>query len=200
MMHPFFEEIQKYPELASEVNFELTKLPEPYVGKRKIKAILLGADPTNDGTKEEKGLIRFDTVFGINSKYEDDFFGPQKRNLESLGISKDNLFIQNVCRNYFTEQTSKNKNWNQVAELWIKYLKAGLKEFHKLPILVTAEKVMRAITHNSYKADDLYTYSERFLPIWSENLRGEVYPLYRNHTYQLSIHPEYTKFLKKILS
>ena len=53
--HPFFEEIINYPDLVTFCNMEITELPQAYIGKGEIKAILLGADPTNNGIKTNKG-------------------------------------------------------------------------------------------------------------------------------------------------
>lgn len=201
-MHSFFNEIKKCSELFQEIRFDLTELPVPYVGKNKIKAILLGADPTNNGIKTDKGLKALETVFGIESDYEKFFFGPQMINLNALKISKDDLFIQNVCRNYFVKQTGNNKKWNAVAELWIKYLKEEIDEYPDIPIMVTAEKIIKVLTKTTVKARDLYDYPEKHLPIYSESLQREVYPLYRHPSYYLSnkSHSDYRNFLRKKLS
>lgn len=51
--HPFFEEIKDYPDFVPGCNPEITELPEPYIGTQEIKAILLGADPTNNKNKKQ---------------------------------------------------------------------------------------------------------------------------------------------------
>lgn len=200
-MHPFFNEIKNYPNLSQEIRFDLTDLPDPYIG-RKIKAILLGADPTNNGIKTDKGLKQLATVFGIDSEYEKFFFGPQLTNLRALEISKDNLFIQNVCRNYFINQTGRNKKWNMVAELWIKYLKEDIDEYPNIPILITAEKILKVLTKTTVKASDLYNNPEEHLPLWSESLQRDIYPLYRHPNYYLSnkSNSDYRNYLRKKLS
>ena len=66
-MHSFLSEIKKYPDLAKGIRFDMTELPDSYIGKNRIKAILLGADPTNYGIKDKPGLIKLKTVFGIDS-------------------------------------------------------------------------------------------------------------------------------------
>lgn len=196
-MHPFFLEIKKYSELASSVDFKYTTLPEPYHGKNKIKAILLGADPTNNGIKSNPGIITLDNVFGINSDYEKFFFGPQKQNLSLLNLSKDDLFIQNLCRNYFKEETAKNKEWNDIAKLWLEYLKEELTEFDKkIPILVTAEKILKVLIPNNIAAITLYRNPNKYLPFYSDFLQRNVFPLYRHPKYNLSVQQVYKNFLK----
>ncbi len=199
-MHPFFSEIKTYPELVNQIRFDLTELPEPYVGKNKIKAILLGADPTNDGIKTDKGPKQLKIVFGINSEYEKIFFAPQMINLSALEIDKDNLFIQNVCRNYFINQTGNNKKWNAIAELWLKYLKEEIDEYPDILVFVTAEKIMKVLTKTIIKARDFYNYPEKYLPLYSELVQRDVYPLYRHPNYYLSNNSTYKNFLRKKLN
>lgn len=148
-MHPFFTEIQNQPHLATYCDLNKTYLPEAYRGSEDLKAILLGADPTNNGTKDKKGLKEIKTVFGIGEYAE--FFRPQETNLKQINLDKENLYIQNVCRNYFKEETSKNKHWSEVAKLWMKYLKEELDTLDpemKLPVLATSEVIMKVLVGN----------------------------------------------------
>lgn len=195
-VHHFFTEINSFPELVKSCRLDITTLPEAYNGKNNIKSILLGADPTNKGVKNNKGIKELDTVFGISSEFERDFFSPQLTNLRHLGLAKDDLYIQNLCRNYFVEETSKNKHWNDIAQLWIKYLRQELIKHNKeLPILVTAEKILHAIVPNKISARELYIHPEKHLPFFSESLGRNVYPLFRNPKYYLSVQPTYKQFL-----
>lgn len=200
LMHPFFDEIKNYPELANQIRYDLTELPHSYEGKNKIKAILLGADPTNDGIKTDKGLKPLKTVFGIDSDYEKFFFAPQIINLNALEIDKDNFFIQNVCRNYFKDQTGNNKKWGAVAELWLKYLKEEIDMYPNIPVLITAEKIIKVLTKTTIKAKLLYDNPEKYLPLYSESLQREVYPFYRHPKYYLSNNSTYRNYLRKKLN
>ncbi len=195
-LHPFFSEIKKYPKLVNSINFDMFSLPKPYHGKNKTKAILLGADPTNNGIKTDKGLKVLETVFALNSKYEDYFFRPQKYNLSQLDISKDDLFIQNLCRNYFVDQTSKNKQWKVVAQLWLKYLKEELENFDKeIPVVCSAEKILKVLIPKDISADIFYKNPNEYLPLWSDTIERYIYPLYRCPRYYLSVQPVYKNFL-----
>jgi len=137
-------------------------------------------------------------VFGINSPYEKYFFGPQLTNLQSIGLEKDQLYIQNVCRNYFHEQTSGNKQWEEVAELWLPYLRAELKTLpREIPVLVTAEKIMKVLVPEPPKADTIYRMACMF-PFYSDIIERQVFALYRHPKYLLRKNwPEYGAFLKK---
>lgn len=184
--HPFFSEINNYPKLKPACRFDITDLPKSFLGIKKTKAILLGADPTNNGIKNDPGLKKLDYVFGINSVFEQFFFNPQMVNLKAINLSKDDLFIQNVCCNYFVEQTSGNKFWKETAKLWLPYLKEELSKFDKkIPVLVTAEKILGLFYHDVPSATEIY--SLEINPcFYSDYLEREIYPLYRHPKYLLS--------------
>lgn len=82
-------------------------LPKHYCcdDKDNVKAIILGCDPTN--TKKE---YEFETVFGLRNTDEDEygnlFFRDIYENLKSIGLNKSNIYVQNLCRNYFVKETS----------------------------------------------------------------------------------------------
>jgi hypothetical protein len=196
-MHPFFIEIKKYPELLPSLNENILCLPLPYRGNEKIKAILLGADPTNNGNKAKPGLKVLDTVFGIGSDFERDFFAPQKINIETIKLKLENLYIQNVCRNYFSEETSKNKKWQKFGEIWVEFLKRELDELDPgLPVLVTAEKIMKLLVPDAPGAKELYLMNTK-TPLFSEKLNRKIFPLYRNPNYFLTLNKfkEYKDYL-----
>lgn len=179
----------------------MTHLPEPYRGKNELKAILLGADPTNNGIRTNPGLKRLGKVFGINSRYEKDFFNPQKTNLSAIGLDKDDLYIQNVCRNYFMDQTSKNDGWEMIAKHWLPFLAEELSYLDiKLPVLATAEKIMKVLVPDIPPANEIYTLVKE-PTFYSTALNRVVYPLYRNKDYTLSSnYPIYRDFLKQRLN
>jgi len=200
-MHPFFIEIKKYPSFDNYCRTDLTNLPLPYNGHEKLKAILLGADPTNDGIKTDKGLKQLETVFGIGSKYEKYFFTPQLVNLKAIGLSKDNCYIQNLCRNYFTAQTAENKHWKDIANIWLPFLADELSTFDSgTPVLVTAEKIMKVLCPEVPAARDVYNKCQH-LKFFSKDLYRNVFPLYRQPTYYLSSNwPEYKDYLKQMIN
>lgn len=185
-MHPFFSEIQKYPDLLNCCNTEITNLPMAFKGSNNIKAILIGADPTNNGIRNEHGQINLQTVFGIDSKYENYFFSAQLKNINAIELEKEDLYVQNICRNYFIDQTSKNKKWNEFAKLWIKYLKEELSHIDsKVPLLITAEKIMNVLVPIVTKPRLLYEMKVD-LPISSDSIERNVLPLYRHPRYSFS--------------
>ena len=200
-MHPFFKEIQNHPKLVSHCDLSIVDLPAAYRGNGPIKAILLGADPTNNGTKDNKGLKELKTVFGIGEFME--FFRPQESNLRQIGLDKENLYIQNICRNYFKKEISKNKYWGEIAQVWFPYLKEELDKFDaakKLPVLSTSEVIMKVLVEEKV-ANPSAIYANN-LSYVSEVLGRQVYALYRHPRYSLSSDTNrlYKEFLNEVLN
>lgn len=195
-MHPFFYEVKSYPDIENVCRTDLVILPEKYVGKEKIKAILIGADPTNNGLRSS-GLIELDYVFGINSVYENIFFKIQNTNLEAISLSKENCYIQNLCRNYFTLQTTYNKYWYVTADIWKKYLKEELLALNpSIPILATSNEVFTCLTGEKKPFIRIYKLEKE--PIfYSEYLGRTVLALFRGIAYILykDNWSEYRKYL-----
>lgn len=186
IMHPFFTDIQKHPLLVEYCDLEKKELPGPYKGKNGLKAILLGADPTNSGLKKGDNPLQIKTVFGIG-EYNDVFFRPQLININAIGLNKENLYIQNVCRNYFNNETSDNKKWREIAEIWLPYLKKELNEIDQeriLPVLVTSEIIMKALVDDVCKASEVY---KNCLSYQSNVLERKIFALYRHPRYSLSL-------------
>lgn len=183
--HPFFTKIQSYPKLQEACRMDLTDLPVAYRGKNGIRAILLGADPTNGGLRNGKEQINFTTVFGIGEeKYETAFFGIHKRNLRAVGLTKDDCYIQNVCRNYFKKQTSENKMWFEAAQVWLEYLEEELSAIDpKVPVLATCGQVFKLLTNIKGPYTAFYS-GEREAGIYSKTLQRTVYPFFRGRAYQ----------------
>lgn len=185
MSHPFFTDLELQPQLQKVCRTDITSLPEAWTPSNPVKAIVLGADPTNDGVAGKRGLIELDYVFGIGHRHENPFWGAHKRNLDAVGLKKEDVFVQNICRNYFKDQTSKNKYWELAAKLWIPYLKEELQQVpNQVPILATAETIMRFLVGDVPKPEVIYQW-ERSYSFHSLKLEREVLPFYRHPQYSL---------------
>ena len=141
------------------------EIPKPfYRNKGDVKCIVLGCDPSSNLAYEKN--IGFDTVFGLSNtdynnfnKTRDDnkimykYFGMIKSNL--LKIFKDeetmlnSIYVQNLCRNYLEQETSKYniKKWKNfiISEGYIELLKDEIKQFPKVPILLTSYYLLYAL-------------------------------------------------------
>ena len=158
---------------------EAEKLPrafQPTFETGQIKAIVLGADPTNKAKN-----IRFDYVFGLSpEKPESPYFDSMRKNLAVIGLSIQDVYVQNLVQNYCTEETSKNKQWAEFAHIWKEHLKKELDDqFEKsVPVFITAGIILDVLGKKlmPYK----FHYHEANLVEPSENfLERTLIPMYR---------------------
>lgn len=195
--------IVNYPNLI-DVKFSI---PEAHpkldsFDPKSIKAIILGADPTHIVNGNP---VEIKKVFGLDLNYSPYWNGINNNIKQVEGLSVDNVYVQNVCRNYFKFETSQNKDWVTVArEYWIPFLKAELDEkFDKsIPIFITTEFILKAALNNPAKkirANELYTNCESIDK--EDNLfEREIIAFYRHFKYNLKNWPEYNSYInEKIL-
>jgi hypothetical protein len=166
--------------------------------KSKIKAFVLGADPTN---KSDHGNpVQIDTVFGIGSG-DQRYFDSILKNLEVIGLGLKDIYVQNLIHEPLEDETSKNDQWEFHAEKWLPITK---KEFdnidntNKIPVLVTAERILKFLYPEVPSAKDIYT-GNIFIPFKENLLERPIFAFYRHPTYKLSINKNYAQRLKYAL-
>jgi hypothetical protein len=168
-----------------------------------IKAVLLGCDPSNQHNRN------LEYAFGIGTKTPllKQFFTGIKNNLDEIEISLNEVYVQNLCQNYFKVETSKNPFWRLYAKIWIKYLKEELDSLaisKDTPVFLTAEDLYKALIKEGIKKQqpkELYSNLE-LVPIKAEDnyLNRPLIPLFRggHGYYDLKKWPNYTDHLKKL--
>ena len=136
---------------------------------------------------------------GLDLKYSP-YWNGINNNLKYIeGLTLDNIYVQNVCRNFFKDETSKNKHWVPFSKYWIPLLKDELdKMFDKsIPILITTEFILNAALNNpakKIKAAVIYTNCQSIEK--DDNVfEREIIPFYRHFNYNLKNWPEYNKFI-----
>lgn len=124
-------------------------IPHEYSVKSKnVKAILLGADPGNTDSNGSTGS--YTHVFDIMGRGTRSF-NSIRNNLRLAGLSKLNIYAQNLVRNYLTAEASGNAMWQFFAELWKPLLKEDLDKLDpqkQLPVFVTEECVMNVLLNS----------------------------------------------------
>ena len=185
--------VSKYGSLISVEN----SLPLEYRGTGKIKAIILGADPTHIVVGKP---IPMGMVFNLDRSNSPYWRGIRTNLSQIKGLTMDNIFVQNVCRNYFKLETSKNVFWVEIARnYWIPYLKNELdNEFPKtIPILMTTEFILNAALSNQNKIHSaLSIYTQCLYISEKDNLfNRKLFALYRHPKYSLKSWREYCEFL-----
>lgn len=167
--------------------------PKPYMGKGEIKAIVLGMDPSTDDR------IRFDTVFDLGGN-DRRYFKGIERNLNAIGLSMDNVYVQNFCQNYFTVTTYKQrKNWFRAAAVWYQYV--VMEELDKkfspdIPILSTSKLQLTTFIH-PVKENKYYYMNPEEVPMEIFFSDRRVFPFYRHWKYNLE-RPELESYKNKL--
>lgn len=180
-----------------------TEAPKPYfTNTDTIKAFVLGCDPT---AKDKQGNpLFFEYVFDI--KGDKRYFAGIKGNLRDIGLSIDDIYVQNLITNYLDAETSENKGWMKEA---VKHIESRKQEFdaidpsRKFPVFLTSEVLHRVLVLDGQKsstAADLYA-NPQFIPLKpdSNKLGRALIPLYRHSRYQLKKQKEYTARLIQIV-
>lgn len=169
--------------------------PKPYCHNiAKVKAIVLGADPSTEGK------IKFEFVFGIKSK-DKRYFGPIESNLGILGLTQDDIYVQNIIQDYLSEETSKNKEWEKIAEDWVPVLLKELDDFdpnRKIPVLVTAEIVFNFLLNSrKYSTKEIYKGEVPLSNFGNNKLHRPLIPFYRHYYYSLK-KAEWAKYAHEV--
>lgn len=191
---------------------DIVPFPKPYmIDKGQVKAIYLGCDPSN------RSNDTFEYAFalgGTNRRYNQ-FISSHQRDLNVVGLNWDDLYVQNLCRNYFQDETSKNlKLWKQAArEFWIERLYNELRIFPtSVPILLTSQYLLDVLALDGCEKlapIDFYECRQSIPVPPDKNLLGRpLIPFYRGRNprlkkwYKLSSGnwSEYCKSVKVILS
>lgn len=157
--------------------------PKPYYQDlRKVKAIILGADPSTGGK------IQFEYVFGIDSK-DNRYFASIERNLAVIGLARKDIYVQNMIQDYLIDETSKNKDWEKIAESWVPTLLKELDAFdpnRKIPVLVTAERIFNFLMDSKiYSAKEIYKGDIPLSNFETNKLNRQLIPFYRHFYYSL---------------
>jgi len=188
--------VRKYPSL---IYTGYKTVPDAHVGKSRIKAIVLGADPTHivNGVP-----VEMKKVFGLDDLHSPYWRGIG-RNLQRIdGLSMENIHVQNLCRNYFTIETSKNKHWVDIArDYWAPFLRKELDELYPggVPVLITTEFILHAILKDEKKKIPASTIYKECMPIPKEEnlLNRKIIAFYRHHYYSLE-REQWSDYVKSI--
>jgi len=160
--------------------------PLPFVGNDKIKAILLGTDPGNQVKGETKHFIK---VFGLENANTPYFtqISSNIRLLNNLGI--ENIYVQNVCKNYFNCNAYNNPHWLSIArDIWLPLLKNELDYLfdRQIPVLLSTELILNLIINDKKKIPAKFIYENQVFIFEKENyLERTLIPFYRHRNYSL---------------
>jgi len=191
-----FEIEKKFPDMYDPA----TPIPKAYGDPKKAKAIIIGADPTYIS-----GDSNFEFVFGLEEKEKSPFFRSILNSLKFIGLGFDDIYVQNLVRNHCTKETSKNKQWLEMANCWTDLLKKELDEiFPKdVHVFVTAWIILKALTDKEVlkQLSPNLIYTEcRFIKPNENELGRTIIPIFRHWKYSYKKWPNYNlEILEKYL-
>lgn len=174
-------------------------VPCEYVKKRKdVKAIILGADPSNFSNSGE--TVKIKTVFDLGGQ-DERYFRSILTNINEVGLNLKNIYVQNLVRNFMTEETAKNKLWLDFVELWKPLLKQDLDLLNpgkNIPVFATAECILNSLLNPDVKKIPAKEYFEKCIVIKPEQnfLERTIIPCFRRH-YPYKDYPAYVEHIKK---
>lgn len=176
--------------------------PKPFcINPQNVKAFVLGCDPTAFDSNGNR--LEFEYVFDLGKDQR--YFASVLKNLALLGLSLNDIYVQNLISEYQEKETTKNKHWKKAAQSYIQIRK---KEFDainpekNLPVFLTAHILYELLVNDNlkgYTAEQLYNL-EKIIPIQSGNnkLGRPLIPLFRHNKYQLKNWESYTTHLKQL--
>lgn len=176
--------------------------PKPFcLNKKTFKVFVLGADPSNFSDTGKPKVLEY--AFGILSD-EPRYFDRTLKNLNQIGLHLEDIYAQNIIQEYLKDETSKNKEWEVYAKVWLPIL---VKEFNSInptkrkPVLVTAERIMKFLVNDDFElpsARNIY-YDNRedlFIIKPEDNKLGRpIMAFYRYSMYGIERNDKYREFL-----
>ena len=133
-----------------------------------------------------------------------DYFRSIISNLNCIGLKLEDVYVQNVVRNYCVAETGKNKHWFTFAELWKPLLKEDLDKLdpeRKLPVFATAKIVLEALLiDKSKQLKPRIYYGELKYHSPEENyLERKLIPCFRHMDYPYTKWEDFNNFVKTVI-
>ena len=157
-------------------------LPSPWCENRDtVRAILLGCDPSNSHCRH----LPYVFALGADIPRFNAFKKAFEKDLLAVGLSWETVYVQNLCRNYFLKETSKNKKvWYEAAKYWIPVLREELRKFRlDIPVLLTSDVLFDVLVRNpeQYEATIDFYECRQPIPVRAEDnlLERPLIPFYR---------------------
>lgn len=122
--------------------------PTPFCyNPKQVKAIVLGADPSNFSDKGNRKILT--KAFGIGDGDARYFQGILK-NLKEVGLGLEDIYVDNLIQEYLEFESSNFKLWEPVARKNIPYCLSRLDAIdkkRKLPVLLTTEVLYKVLNN-----------------------------------------------------
>lgn len=162
-------------------------IPKPYYENlESVKVILLGSNPMFIKDSTEAAFVFNLSTFKQGLEGEE-IFGNINNNLQAIGLRLNEVYAENLCKNYLKHISVHDEAWIRIASVWGGYLKKQLDElFPKdVPVLITAPWILKAL--GKEMRDGMYYYtSNKFINPEDNILDRLLIPFFRQNQYDLS--------------
>lgn len=180
-----------------------------------VKAIYLGCDPSNqDNRYRFKYAFTLEGIEDPDITYFKAFRTFHTNNLQEVGLTWNDLYVQNLCRNYFAKQTSEHfPFWKQLArEFWVDQLKQELTIFpDSIPVLLTSSYLYQVLVTGDWAHHTAPEFYQCKIPIpvpaEMNLLKRPLIPFYRGRSpllkksyYLKGQWEEYKQSIRKVIS
>jgi hypothetical protein len=140
---------RKLEELCQDTSFSKYldpnfRIPQPFIGKRSIKLIFLGQDPTvkNAASRQSiKTVLNLDTNGSVRAYLSGV--------CQKLGIVLDqNVYATNLFKNFFIQPPTQIKEidiFQAFLPAWLPLLKEELTHYPEIPVITLGQPVMQAL-------------------------------------------------------
>jgi len=177
--------------------------PQPFCfNKSRVRAIVLGADPTNYSDGGNQVQLQYAFGIGLDPRY----FNGILENLNLLGLHLEDLYIDNLLPDYQKAETGKNKDFVKDAKLGIPDLLkrfATVKGSKSMPVFLTSYEVYKAVLKGDDKiwtAGELYNLETDIpIPASANSLGRPLIPLFRHTKYNLNKQDQYRSHVLEYL-
>lgn len=179
--------------------------PKPWVVEHP-KAFVLGCDPTAfyADASGERLLLVFKTVFDINGP-DRRYFSAINNNLLELDLCYEtDVYVQNLVVDYQPAETTKNKDWNNVALRSItdrKHEFDAVDVTRRIPVFLTSERLYKVLMNDGeplLTAKELYEQENVVIPADKNKLGRPLIALYRHPKYNYEAQENYFNRIKNV--
>lgn len=191
------------PQVSSNlIDYSLAPIP-PFCGKKTIKLIILGQDPTIRNIKQRSKIqctLNLDNNSALRKYIEKICVG--------LDLSLDNIYATNIYKYFYTVPPADTPD---VLKLHLvpnlKLLESELSDFEKCPIITLGEPVLKLLTNTNEKVRNYWNYGRcGFHYNLSSNniLRRQIFPFPHQPSIRKKLYNGYflmyLDYMKNILS
>lgn len=162
-------------------------VPKPYYENLdSVKVILLGSNPMFIQESKEAAFVFNLSTFKQGLEGEE-IFGNIYHNMQAIGLGLNDIYAQNLCKNYLKNISVHDEAWIRIARIWGIALKEELNELfpNDVPVLITAPWILKALGKGIRDGMYYYTKNEFIKP--EDNILDRLLiPFFRQKQYSLN--------------